>query len=149
MEPITPLVAGDHAAVCALLRDAGLPHTDVQAQSLPDFLGVRVHGGLVAAIGLERYDSAGLLRSLVVAHEQRGLGLAGRLVEALERPAKADGLARLVLLTKSARSFFERRGYAVVARDQVAGRGAAVRTVLGPVPRIRDMPEQNSLTTQP
>lgn len=119
MESITPQVADDHAAVCALLRDAGLPSTDVQAQAMPDFLGVRLQGRLVAAIGLERYDGAGLLRSLVVASDQRGLGLAGRLVDALERRAKADGLARLVLLTESARSFFERRGYAVVARDQV------------------------------
>jgi N-acetylglutamate synthase-like GNAT family acetyltransferase len=119
MEPIAPLVAGDHAAVCALLRDAGLPSTDVQAEAMPDFLGVRVHGSLVAAIGLERYDGAGLLRSLVVAPDQRGLGLARRLVDALECNAKADGLPRLVLLTESARSFFERRGYAVVARDQV------------------------------
>ena len=119
MEAIAPLVGGDHAVVCALLRDAGLPSTDVQAQAMPDFLGVRLQGRLVAAIGLERYDGAGLLRSLVVAHEERGLGLAGRLVDALERRAKADGLARLVLLTESARSFFERRGYAVVARDQV------------------------------
>ncbi len=119
MEPIAPLVADDHAAMCALLRDDGLPSTDVQAQAMPDFLGVRLQGRLVGAIGLERYDGAGLLRSLVVAPEQRGLGLAGRLVEALEHRAKADGLARLVLLTESARSFFERRGYAVVARDQV------------------------------
>ena len=119
MEAIAPLVADDHAATCALLRDAGLPSTDVQAQAMPDFLGVRLQGRLVAAIGLERYDGAGLLRSLVVAPDQRGLGRAGRLVDALERRAKADGLARLVLLTESARSFFERRGYAVVARDQV------------------------------
>ncbi|WP_295522617.1 arsenic resistance N-acetyltransferase ArsN2 [uncultured Pseudacidovorax sp.] len=119
MEPIAPLVASDHSAVCALLRDAGLPSTDVQAPAMPDFLGVRTHGGLVAAIGLERYDGAGLLRSLVVAPGQRGLGLASRLVDALERRAKADGLPRLVLLTESARSFFEHRGYAVVAREQV------------------------------
>ena len=119
MESIGPLVAGDHAAVCALLRDAGLPSTDVQARAMPDFLGVRLQGRLVGVIGLERYDGAGLLRSLVVVPDQRGLGLAVRLVEALERRAKADGLARLVLLTESARSFFEHRGYAVVARDQV------------------------------
>lgn len=119
MESIGPLAAGDHAAVCALLRDAGLPSTDVQARAMPDFLGVRLQGRLVGVIGLERYDGAGLLRSLVVVPDQRGLGLAARLVEALERRAKADGLARLVLLTESARSFFEHRGYAVVARDQV------------------------------
>ncbi len=119
MESIGPLVAGDHAAVCALLRDAGLPSTDVQARAMPDFLGVRLQGRLVGVIGLERYDGAGLLRSLVVVPDQRGLGLAARLVDALERRAKADGLAHLVLLTESARSFFEHRGYAVVARDQV------------------------------
>lgn len=120
MEAIAPLVADDHAAMCALLRDAGLPSTDVQAQAMPDFFGARLQGRLVGAIGLERYDGAGLLRSLVVVSDQRGLGLAGRLVDALERCAKADGLVRLVLLTESARSFFERRGYAVVARDHVA-----------------------------
>ncbi len=118
MEPITPLVADDHAAVCALLRDAGLPSTDVQAQAMPDFFGARLHGRLVGTIGLERHDGAGLLRSLVVAPDQRGLGLANRLVEMMERRAKADGLMRLLLLTESARSFFERRGYTVVARDQ-------------------------------
>lgn len=119
MEGIEPLAMGDHAAVCALLRGVGLPCTDVQAQAMHDFLGMHMQGRLVGTIGLERHGEAGLLRSLVVAAEQRGLGLASQLVEALERRAKADGLVRLVLLTESAQGFFERQGYAVVARDQV------------------------------
>ncbi len=86
---------------------------------MPHFFGVRLDDRLVGTIGLERYGGAGLLRSLVTAPDQRGLGLAGRLVEALEHRAKADGLARLVLLTESARGVFEHRGCRVVARDHV------------------------------
>ena len=99
--------AGDRRSVEQLLAAAGLPTADL------------------GAIGLERHGAAGLLRSLVVVPEQRGRGVGGALVDALERDARADGLDALVLLTQTAETFFARRGYVRIDR---AAAPAAVRT---------------------
>ena len=51
--------------------------------------------------------------------EQRGAGLAARLVEWSEAAARAQGAATAYLLTTTAADYFLRRGYAEVARADV------------------------------
>ena len=62
---------------------------------------------------------AGLLRSLAVAADRRGGGLATRLVDALEARARTLGIRTLYLLTTTAEAFFARRGYAPADRATV------------------------------
>lgn len=71
---------------------------------------------LLGCAGVERYDSAGLLRSVAVASVGRGHGLGGRLVDACIARARAQGLETLWLLTTTAPAFFQRLGFAVVDR---------------------------------
>ena len=81
----------------------------------------------MGAAGVERYGSAGLLRSVVVAPERRGAGLGGELVAAAERVARDEGVTELFLLTETAIGWFPRLGYAVVSREDVAAAvGASV-----------------------
>jgi amino-acid N-acetyltransferase len=47
----------------------------------------------------------------------RGTGLGRRVVQELERIARTAGVKQLVLLTLTARQFFERQGYRVIARQ--------------------------------
>jgi len=118
---VSPATPADGEAVQVLLQQASLP-----TQDLPDATHVRfwvAAGGdrILGAIGLERHDAAGLLRSLVVAPAHRRRGVGTELVATLEREARAAGIVQLVLLTQTARAFFERLGYEVIAREAAPG----------------------------
>jgi amino-acid N-acetyltransferase len=108
--------AADRAAIEALLTVASLPTSDLARATGPEFRVVRDGGRVVGAIGLERYGDVGLLRSLVVAPDQRGRGLGTVLVDALEQEARSTGIATLVLLTQTAEVFFANRGYRRIGR---------------------------------
>lgn len=115
---VEPAAPADRAIVRSLLTAARLPVEDLdQAEDRLIFWVARTGSGPVAAIGLERYDNVGLLRSLVVAPDQRLKGVGRELVHALEQHATATGLEELVLLTETAESFFRRLRYAVIERD--------------------------------
>jgi len=115
---VGPANESDREMVRSLLASAGLPHADLGADSPISLLVARDHGGIIGAIGLERYGSTGLLRSLVVRPEQRGQGLGLRLVRALEDLAHTAGISELVLLTETADAFFARHGYRGIARHE-------------------------------
>ena len=116
----------DLDAIAALLTGSALPVDDLRASSI-GFLVAEDAGTIVGVVGLETFDEAGLLRSLAVAPAQRGQGLGGELVDALERDACDRGLRQLVLLTQTAERFFAQRGYRVIERADapVAIQGSA------------------------
>jgi len=109
--------ADDREIVLRLLRQAALPIEDLQDPSRLAFWVAEDRGSVVGAVGLEPHGTVGLVRSLVVAPEARNRGVGAALVDALETAAGDIGLQQLVLLTQTARPFFERRGYCVIARD--------------------------------
>ena len=49
-------------------------------------------GALVGVVGLERYETNGLLRSLAVDPQHRSRGLGARLVDAIESETRARGV---------------------------------------------------------
>lgn len=109
----------DLAAVRAFLDAARLPTDDLDALSADDILTAEADGRLVGTVAVERFGDHGLLRSVAVAPDARGTGLGGRLVDAAEALARAQGLVRLVLLTTTAAPFFQARGYAPIDRADV------------------------------
>lgn len=123
---IRPAGAADWGEAAALLEQAGLPTGDLGPQSLDGFLIAETTAGqcTVGLVGLERLDGVGLLRSLVVAGEQRGSGTGRRLVAAVEAAAVGAGMSELWLLTIDADGYFEGLGFAAVGRDDAP---AAVR----------------------
>ncbi len=108
----------DLAGVRLLLEQAGLPTSDLTT-SKPEFTILLDDGRIVAAGALERYGSAGLVRSVVVAGDRRGAGLGGIIVQELEKVAREAGLGRLILLTQTAAEFFAHQGYRVIGRNDV------------------------------
>ena len=101
--------ADDLAIAVQALAAAGLPTADLKLSHLKL---VATSGSHIAGlVGLEACSEHGLLRSLVVVPDYRGLGLGQRLVQALEETAKSDGIRCLWLLTIDAEGFFSTLGY--------------------------------------
>ena len=116
----------DLPAIERLLAIAGLP-LEGTAWAFETGVVAREDGAVVGAAAVERYGSAGLLRSVVVAPERRGTGLGRDLVTAAERLARLERVRELYLLTETALDWFPRLGYQVVSRDQAAAAvGASV-----------------------
>ena len=109
----------DREAVLALLADAGLAIEGV-AESFARFVvAAKSSGEVVGAAGLERYEDAGLVRSVVVAKEARGSSVGSALARWVLDDARALGVRELYLLTTSADAFFARLGFARVTRESV------------------------------
>src|SRR5687767_8407993 len=68
----------DLDAVLALLRESALPDTGVR-DGLSSFLVATRNERIVGSCGLESYGADGLLRSVVVAPEERKRGIARKL----------------------------------------------------------------------
>jgi amino-acid N-acetyltransferase len=111
--------AADWNDVSKLLGDAGLPTDDLGPKLLEHFLIAELGDEIVGLVGLETYDTKGLLRSLVVTIRSRSTGLGKKLVSALEAAAQAAGIKDLWLLTIDAEGYFATLGYVIVARDAV------------------------------
>jgi amino-acid N-acetyltransferase len=103
-----------------LLNANGLPVEDVSRKLIEGFLVAEdASGAVVGSGGLEHLGTSVLLRSLAVASELRGTGIARKLVAQLEDNARALGQQEVWLLTTTAERFFERAGYELVSRDDV------------------------------
>jgi amino-acid N-acetyltransferase len=103
--------------VIELLADNDLPTDDVPGAL--DHLVVALAGGeVVGAGGVEVHGSAGLLRSVVVEDSFRGRGAGTAVCDALEDKVRRASVETLYLLTTTAASFFRRRGYETVAREE-------------------------------
>lgn len=118
-ENITTTAAspGDLTDILDLLSQVQLPQDGV-AQNVSAFLVARDESSrLIATIGLERHGNTALLRSAAVAPEYQGCGIGSRLTEQLLARATIDGVERIVLLTSTARDFFEKRfGFCATSR---------------------------------
>jgi len=108
----------DRAAVERLLTENDLPLEGLN-RHWDNFLVARTGQDVVGAIGVERYGSTGLLRSLVVSERGRGQGIGRALVEALFDQCAEQGIGRLYLLTTTAERYFPRFGFEEIARDEV------------------------------
>jgi amino-acid N-acetyltransferase len=108
----------DLGAVQQLLSASDLPVEGV-AENFSDFLVAEDGQSIAGAIGLERHGSVALLRSAVIAAEQRGTGIGRRLVEELLSRAAASGIQHIYLLTTTAEDYFPRFGFKRSTRSNV------------------------------
>ncbi len=113
-EPARP---EDLPAALELLRRALLPEHGVK-DGFGRYLVVRDASRLVGLAGLEQHGAEALLRSVVVDAQYRGEGIGRALLDGAYELARRDGVARLYLLTTTARDWFERAGFSDCPRDQ-------------------------------
>jgi arsenate reductase len=109
----------DLDAIRDLLRTVDLPHEDLTSAHLEHFRVARSGDALHGVVGVEPCGDVALLRSLAVAPDARGEGLGARLVDAAEEQAHEEGTDALYLLTTSASTYFQARGYEPMARDEL------------------------------
>lgn len=108
--------AHELVAIQALLESSELPTSDLESAQ-PEFAVIREGDRVIAAGALQRFGSAALLRSVVVAQNRRGRGLGQVIVSELERLARAAEIKQLILLTETAAEFFARQGYRIIERS--------------------------------
>jgi amino-acid N-acetyltransferase len=84
-----------------------------------EYLLLEEGGQLIGTIGLQVAGDDGLLRSLAVAPDRRGRGLAAELNDAALEFARARGVRTLYLLTTTAERYAERRGFERSSRGEV------------------------------
>jgi amino-acid N-acetyltransferase len=108
----------DIEPVETLLSSNDLP-LDGVSENFAEFVVAEDNGQITGAIGLERFGPAALLRSAVVASDQRGSGIGARLVDHLLDRARKSGISEIYLLTTTAENYFPRFGFARTTRDAV------------------------------
>ena len=123
---VRPARPADAVAIRALLGACGLP-IDGAPDDAESFWVATHAGRVVGCAGLELHTGDALLRSLAVAPELRGRGLAARLCMAVERRVREVGARRAYLLTETAEGWFAKRGWRRIERAAAPAGIAASR----------------------
>lgn len=105
--------------IIPLLKANNLPYIDITEEKECDFFGIYTAQKLVGAVGLEYYAKHALLRSLCVDTNFQSTGLGSQLVSFCETHCRSIGIKTLYLLTTTASTFFQNRGYRIIERDSV------------------------------
>ena len=101
-----------------LLVASGLPVAGVD-DHWKTFIVAREHGVLVGCGGAESYENAALIRSIAVDAGHRSHGLGRRIVRQLIDRLASRGLRDFYLLTTTAESYFRKRGFSRIEREEV------------------------------
>ena len=117
-----------------LLEAAALPTSDLTDAHMQHFYFCGSRAEPAGLVGLESCGADALLRSLVVAPDQRARGIGQLLVAHAEGEARARGVKAIYLLTTTAEAFFRHRGYVAAERDSAPGGIRATREFAGLCP---------------
>ena len=109
--------AGDRETIHALLDAERLPSSDLAASGVV-LIAAETRDRVVGCVGVEAHGDAGIIRSLAVAPEFRGQGIARTLVSHAEALALKGGAQCLYLLTEGAADFWNKIGYVEVSRTE-------------------------------
>jgi amino-acid N-acetyltransferase len=123
----------DRARIRELLEAMNLPTEDLD-DAKPHFVVATTQdaGDLVGTGAFQAFGGVALLRSVAVVPGFRESGLGRRIVAELERLAREARVKDLVLLTTTAREFFEHLGFGVIDRQSApseAQRSAEFRSL--------------------
>jgi protein-tyrosine-phosphatase/N-acetylglutamate synthase-like GNAT family acetyltransferase len=116
---MVPATANDRAELEELLAGSDLPRDGLDDAFPAGFVLARQGGVLVGAAGLERWDAAGLVRSVVVAPAHRGRHIADALVADRIAAARRLAIDALYLLTTGAGAYFARHGFTAIDRAEL------------------------------
>jgi amino-acid N-acetyltransferase len=112
---LRPATDQDSAVIRALLDANSLPTGDLEA-ARPRFVVACMDEQVIGAGALQSFGPIALLRSVAVEPHLRGAGVGRSIVRELEHIARANEIKQLILLTQTAKSFFEAQGYVAIDR---------------------------------
>src|SRR5215510_3473974 len=95
--------------ILEILSQVNLPHDGVK-ERFDGFLIARSGGGkILGCVGLERHGGLGLLRSAAVLPDYQGQWVGNKLVRELLKRAASEGVTEVVLLTTTAKEYFQNK----------------------------------------
>jgi amino-acid N-acetyltransferase len=104
--------------VIGLLEAEKLPGADLP-ENLYNFFVAIGDGKVIGVAGMEVYGKYGLLRSVAVLPNHRGLGIAAKLIGHITLLGNQKGLSELYLLTETAPEYFKNKGFVQIGREEV------------------------------
>lgn len=107
----------DLEEVQSLLKKNKLPFEDLASSNIEIIVAVE-NGQIIGCIGNEIKGEDGLLRSFSVADEFKNLGIGNELFKRLILEAQKANLKTLHLLTTTASSYFNKKGFVVSNRNE-------------------------------
>jgi len=111
-------INADIPAIRRLLSAGKLPADDCD-EHIDGFVVIEEKDEIIGVGGLEICGAVGLVRSISVAREYRGKGIARYIYRLIEGKAHGLGINELYLLTESAVEYFRQLGFAVRQRTDV------------------------------
>ena len=93
-----------------------LPTSDISAGT--QLFVAKENDEVLGTVAVEYSFDDALLRSLSVAERKRNSGLGSALVDFIEDYVRKQGVRAMYLLTTTAASFFSKKGYRVIAREE-------------------------------
>jgi amino-acid N-acetyltransferase len=130
---VEALAPGDFRRLANWLEAEDLPSGDLREPGVRLF-AFRDGDLAIAYAGLEVYGTDALLRSVVVDPARRRAGVGRAIVEATLAQARRLGATRAFLLTTTAKAYFERLGFASVARADAPPAISTTRQAAGLCP---------------
>jgi N-acetylglutamate synthase-like GNAT family acetyltransferase len=115
---IMPAKVTDITAVVDLLSASKLPTEDLP-DGLPHFFVVKKDEQLIGAAGVEIHGFYALLRSVAVAADFQGQGIAQELTKKALKEAVKQDVSEVYLITTTADQYFEKQGFTRVERKGV------------------------------
>jgi amino-acid N-acetyltransferase len=110
--------SSDYNAIKALLAASKLPFEDIGTEK-QYFIIAKENNKLIGCIAIERYGNRAILRSMAVDELFRGQGISKELYKALLDYCIAQNIIELMLLTTTAKAYFEKAGWQLTHRDSV------------------------------
>ncbi len=101
-----------------LLQENKLPYEDIDKHFV-DFILAKENNKIVGAIGIERYNNIGLLRSFVVTKLFRNKKIGNKLLNFLLKKSIDEGIENIYLLTTTADKYFLNNGFKIENRDNI------------------------------
>jgi amino-acid N-acetyltransferase len=100
----------DLGNITLLLKESNLPYGDIEESDV-HFIIANENNQIIGCIGLEKYETEGLLRSFAVDRHFQGKGLGYELFNRLLVYAVQNGIQTLHLLTTTAKDYFIKTGF--------------------------------------
>ena len=115
---IRPFKKTDLVTITNLLDHNNLPTKDILNHSIQLFVG-ELNKEVVGVIGIENYETAGLLRSLAVVDRFKKLKIGELLINQIFEYALLHKINNIYLLTETAHKYFEKFSFKKLDRLQV------------------------------